>query len=214
MAAAGERGVRTAAWTGGQALERTPPGLPLAPGQGERREVAYRRHGTCPLILRRAVASGQSLAPTGGPRRTARDFLAPMQALLATEPTATRWPVVVDHLDIHRAESLVRLGAAAAGLAIARGTKGKDGMLANRQARAAFLRAPSQRLVFPYTPTPASGLNQIDIGFRRLGRKRLKRMSCRSREELQQKVFAFIASYNEAMAKPFTWTSQGKVLTV
>lgn len=106
-----------------------------------------------------------------------------MQALIATDPTATRWHVVVDNLDIHRSESLGRLVAAEAGLVVALGTKGKDGMLANRQSRAAFLSDPSHRIVLHYTPKHASGLNQIEIWCSILGRKRLKRASCRSREE-------------------------------
>lgn len=37
----------TAELTGVQALERKPSGLPMVPGQVERREFEYIRHGTC-----------------------------------------------------------------------------------------------------------------------------------------------------------------------
>ncbi len=198
--------------TGVQALERKHPGLPLAPGKVERREFEYIRHGTRSFIISRDVVSGQIVEPLCGPTRTEADFLAHVQAVIATDPSAQRWHFVVDNLDTHRSESLVRLVAADSGLDIELGKKGKCGILKNRKSRAAFLSESSHRIVFHYTPRHSSWMNQVEIWLSILVRKLLKRGSFSSVEDLEQKVLCFIDYYNRTMARPFKWTYQGKAL--
>jgi DDE superfamily endonuclease len=213
-AAQGERTVSTDELTGVQALERKHPGLPLAPGKIERREFEYIRHGTRSVIVSRDVVTGKILAPTCGPTRTEADFLAHLQAVVASQPQTTRWHVVCDQLNTHQSESLVRWVAELSGVEEDLGIKGERGILASMVSRAAFLREPHHKVVFHYTPKHSSWLNQIEIWLSILVRKLLKRGSFTSVEDLQAKILAFIDYYNQTMAKPFKWTYQGKPLTV
>jgi DDE superfamily endonuclease len=170
------------------------------------------RHGTRTFILSRDVVSGKRVAPSCGPTRTEADFLAHLQAVLATDPEATRWHVVCDCLNTHQSESLVRWVAAQSGIDEDLGIKGESGILASMARRAAFLSDPTHTMVFHYTPKHSSWLNQIEIWLSILVRKLLKRGSFTSVEDLQTRVLAFIDYYNQTMAKPFKWTYQGKAL--
>jgi hypothetical protein len=212
LAEQSERVLSTDELTGVQALERRHPSLPMVPGKVERREFEYVRHGTCSFIVSRDVVTGQIVAPHAGPTRTEADFLAHVQAVVATDPTVRRWHFVVDNLDIHRSASLVQWVADESDVDSDLGVKGKHGILHSRQSRAAFLSEPTHRMVFHYTPKHCSWLNQIEIWLSILARKLLKRGSFTSVTDLQANVHAFIAYYNRTMAKPFKWTYQGKPL--
>lgn len=212
LAAAGTHLISTDEMTGIQALER-PPSKPMRTGDGERVEFEYTRHGTQCLLANFDVVSGQVVAPTVSDTRTEADFVAHLQQTVALAPEAP-WIFVVDQLNTHTSESLVRWVADACGVAADLGIKGKTGILHSMESRAAFLRDPTHRIRLVYTPKHASWLNQIEIWFSILVRRLLKRGNFCSQQHLKERILAFIEYFNTTLAKPFRWTYQGKVLTI
>jgi hypothetical protein len=199
--------------TGIQALERKYPDKPMQPGRATLIEHEYIRHGTQALIANLEIATGRCCAPSIGETRTEADFVAHIEQTVAQDSAGT-WIFIVDQLNTHRSESLVRFVAKACNLQDDLGVKGKEGILQSMGTRSTFLQDESHRIRFVYTPAHSSWLNQIEIWFSILVRRLLKRGSFSSVNELQERILAFIAYFNETMARPFKWTYAGRPLQV
>jgi transposase len=157
------------------------------------------------------VATGKAIVPTIGPTRTEEDFAAHIERTLDTDPEAI-WIFVVDQLNTHKSEALVRLVAERCRMQSDLGIKGKEGILKTMATRKKFLQDPEHRIRFVYTPRHASWLNQVEIWFSILARRALKRASFPSLQALEQRLLAFIDYFNAVLAKPFRWTYAGKPL--
>jgi transposase len=204
LAEQGVHVVSTDEKTGIQALERTYPDVPLGPGRVQGREHEYVRHGTLCLTANLEVWCGCLIAPTLGPTRDEQDFAAHIEQTVGTDPRAG-WVFIVDNLNTHQSESLVRYVAEACGLQDDLGEKGQSGVLESQPSRAKFLSDPSHRIRFVYTPKHSSWLNQIEIWFGILVRKLLRRSSFKSLKDLEKKILEFIDYFNHTMSKPIKW---------
>ena len=197
--------------TGVQALERCAPDLPMGPRKPIAREFEYIRHGTQTLLAGFNVVTGviQGLCRD---TRKEQDLVDLVAHLIETNPGYQTYHFVADQLNTHKSASLVEYVADFCGIDQGLGVKGKEGILKSMETREAFLSKQGKRIVFHYTPKHASWMNQIEIWFGILMKKVIKRGNFLSKDDLKNKILAFIDYFNETMAKPFKWTYQGKAL--
>ena len=185
----------------------------MKPGYPEKIEHSYERHGTLTLIANLEVGSGRIINPTIGPTRTELDFVNHIKQTVSDDG---KWIFVLDQLNTHKSESLVKYVAAECGIDENQlGVKGKIGILKSMETRKDFLESPEHSIQFVYTPKHTSWLNQIEIWFGTLTKKLLRRGSFKSLKELKDRILEFIEHFNETMAKVFKlfkWTYSGRVL--
>ena len=146
-----------------QANERRAQTKGPKPGQTAKEEFQYTRHGTVCVTGNWHVVQGQMLAPTISETRDNQDFARHIEQTVATDPTAG-WVFIVDNLNTHCGEPLVRMVADKLGIDQATlGLAKKEGVLETMATRRAFLSEPSHRIRLVYIPKHSSWLNQIEI---------------------------------------------------
>ncbi len=191
--------------TGIQALQRLHPTLPPRPGQIERREFEYIRHGVRCLIGSLVVPTGQVFGSVTA-QRGSWDFVRHVRDVVEAFPHIKRFHWVLDNLNTHWTLELCRYLAKDSGCWV----KGMEKQLRTGRERRAFLTAGMARHVVHFTPKHGSWLNQVEIWFGVLSRRVLRRGDFTSVADLTQKILAFIAHYNAYQAHPYEWTYTGK----
>jgi transposase len=210
----GLKTVSTDEKTGIQALERNAPDLPMQAGRCRRQEYEYTRHGTQCLIANWDVALGKIISHTISETRDEVDFQQHIQRTVESDQQVKRWCFIVDNLNTHQSELLVWWVAAQVGTSDQElGVKGKWGILKNMKTRTAYLSKEDHPVYFIYTPKHCSWLNQVEIWFSILAKKLLRRGNFTSKQDLKEQLERFVQYFNQALAKPFKWTYNGKPCT-
>jgi transposase len=88
-----------------QALDRTQPILPLAPGLPERRTHDYQRHGTTTLFAALDLATGQVIGELHR-RHRSKEFLAFLRTIEANVPAELEVHLIMDNYGTHKTPSV------------------------------------------------------------------------------------------------------------
>ena len=192
-----------------QAIERNAPDKPAQPNSVPKQEFEYTRHGTTTLTAGLDVVTGMIVCPTLEATRTEAEFVAHITRTVDTDPTA-EWLFVVDCLNTHMSESLVKFVAERCGLPDELGKKTTAASSKSMATRKEFLSDAAHRIRFVYLPKHSSWLNQIEIVFGIIHRKLLRCGNFTSVTDLEAQLREFMDYYNATMAHPFAWTYTGK----
>jgi transposase len=188
-----------------QALERLHKTLLMRPGQIERQEFEYIRHGTRCLIGSLVVPTGQIIGSVTA-QRGKWDLVRHIRDVVEKFPHIKRFHWVMDNLNTHWTLELCRYLAVDSGC----WSKGQEKLLRTGKERRSFLTTGCERHVVHFTPKHGSWLNQIEIWFGVLNRRVLRRGDFSSLADLTRKILEYIAYYNAHFAHPYEWTYTGK----
>jgi transposase len=162
--------------SGIQALDRTQPMLPAASGKRETRTHDYKRNGTSDMYAGLDIVTGKVTVGLSSTHKTG-DFLRLMRQIVAQHKNKKKIHIVLDNASAHTG------GEASVWLA------GQGG-----------------KVVFHFTPTGASWMNQIEIWNGIITRQLIRRGTFSSVTVLNHAIKRFVVAWN-ADARPFRWTA-------
>lgn len=158
-----------------QVLERAAPKQPMRPGQIERQEFEYRRHGTINLLTGLTLHTGHMWAECLD-KNDGEHFRPALARWLHPYAWARRIHLVLDNGASHISDETTE-----------------------------FLAARAPRLQVLYTPPNASWLNQAEALLEAFSERYLLRGSWCSRTHMIEHIQASTHDYNRHFAQPFAW---------
>ena len=186
-----------------QARNRLTPDLPAIADQPIRQDPNYRRNGTTDLLAFLEPATGQVYGEctANHDRHTlCRVFTGHVQTL----PPDAVIHYVMDNLSTHYHEDFCQTVAKLSGVAYTPLKTGAE--------RRQWLQSGNKRIAVHFVPFHASWLNMVEIWFGILKSKCLKYGHFFSVEQLCQDISAFIETWDEHFAHPFSWSYTGEGL--
>ena len=154
-----------------QLLDEVRPPSGILPGQCKRVDYEYKRNGTCNVFCAVEPKSGKYFTEVT-PKRTAEDFARFIAALAQRYNSSQRIVLVMDNLNTHRLESLIRC-------------------FGEEKARKLW-----DRFEIHYTPKHGSWLNQAEIAINIYARQCLGRSRIPDIETLDKRTKAWTAIVN------------------
>ena len=152
-----------------QAIGMIAPDLPPLPGTSPTvmRDHEYKRHGTLTLMAGIDLLTGHVHALVKE-RHRSREFIEFLQLLDAAYPADTAIEVILDNHSAH----------------------------VSRETTSWLAAQPIGRFTFTFTPTHGSWLNLIEGFFSKLARSVLRHIRVSSKDELKERLIAFIGDIN------------------
>jgi transposase len=161
-----------------QAIGTTAPDRPPLPGRSPTvmRDHEYKRHGTVTLMAGIDLVSGHVHALVKD-RHRSREFIEFLRLVDAAYPADTAIEIILDNHSAH----------------------------VSRETTAWLAAQPPGRFTFTFTPTHGSWLNLIEGFYSKMARSVLRHIRVASKQELKERVLAFIQDVNREPI-PHTWS--------
>ncbi len=186
-----------------QALRRCDPTLPAVEGHPDYVGFDYKRFGTTDLFAILRVSDGQVFGRCL-PHHAVDALCGVFREHVERQPADAELHYVMDNLTPHYHNEFCALVAELSDVSYTPRRGGVE--------RRKWLSSGDKRIVVHFTPFHGSWLNLVEIWFGILKQKCLRDLSVESVEELIGVIEAFVGTWDELYAHPFTWKYTGEGL--